>query len=886
MGDLVGQSLAHFRILAKLGEGGMGVVYEAMDESLRRKVALKVLPDSFAQDEDRRRRFLREARSAAAITHANIATVHEVGEADGHVFIAMELVEGETLRVRLERGVKVAEAARIATEIARGLARAHDRGIIHRDLKPENVMITRHDEVKILDFGLAKLREEQVPSPSALEQQETATQLTREGRLLGTPGYMSPEQARGADVDARTDVFAFGVVLYEMVTSERPFVGDTTHDVLVAVARDPPRRASEKNADVSAAADRVIERCLEKLRDARYANGQEVLEALGAAFPEPRISEAGGARKEKSAPTVSLLTPGASVVAARRRSRWPWGLLLLAALAARGLGLRYGGGGASPQAPSEASADGSASDAPAAGVLTLINQPPPPTKVAEAAQEYALGMGALHDDNGTATIQHFERAVELDSTMAAAHFRAAIAYFSGDASPERIRAEFARATELRAQLSERDQALLDALEPVLHRARPDPKEATRRVTALSKSRPLDVELFDWLGWLCLSCPETREATERAIALDPSDANARQMQGISLAFSGRLDDARASFERCTALSLATSDCLASEAWTDMLAGHCADFESDARRTRDRSEIYGHALLTSALVSTGRPAAAAREESALLTAALPEPDRKLARLGLDTQLALIAGDFAEAEVLAAQEAAALAAHAKDRSERTPHYRLTMQLLTAALETGDTRGASQIAEDFVARSESWSSFPLSNNGVDLSVFIARLAPGDFEARRRERIDAWLAARAHRGLVWTYAFAAPASTPEEARAALDAMPSYAPITSYVNSMWLYLADIGIPDAAIGHVYLLAGKPDEALPYLKRAVAACADFDAVLAHTRAALDLGTALEATMDPRGACIAYKAVLDRWGHAKPRSVTADKARERAKALVCPP
>src|SRR5579859_2511120 len=194
MGDLVGRRLAHFRIEAELGEGGMGVVYRATDEKLRRPVALKVLPESFVKDEDRRRRFLREARSAAAVMHANIAAVFDIGEADGQVFIAMELVLGETLRARIDQGLPLVESVKIATEIARGLDRAHEKGIVHRDLKPENVMVTPHGEVKILDFGLAKLREESAASLSVLEGQETAPELTREGRVLGTPAYMSPEQ--------------------------------------------------------------------------------------------------------------------------------------------------------------------------------------------------------------------------------------------------------------------------------------------------------------------------------------------------------------------------------------------------------------------------------------------------------------------------------------------------------------------------------------------------------------------------------------------------------------------------------------------------------------------------------------------------------------------
>jgi len=341
MGNLVGRSLAHFHVEEELGGGGMGIVYRATDEKLRRHVALKVLRESFSKDEERRRRFLREARSAAAVTHANIATVYEVGETEGQIFIAIELVEGETLRARIDRGLSVAEGVRIAREIARGLARAHEKGIVHRDLKPENVMITRHGEVKILDFGLAKLREPAATSDSAVADAQTASNLTGEGRLLGTPAYMSPEQARGLAVDARTDVFSFGVVLYEMVSGCRPFVGQTTQDVLAAIMRDSPVRASEHNPRIPPEIERVIGRCLEKERDARYADGQEVLAALSSDPAEPGVSMSAIESKAMSAPTVSLVTPGPSTIRARGATRWRWGILMLAGMGAVGLAWGY-----------------------------------------------------------------------------------------------------------------------------------------------------------------------------------------------------------------------------------------------------------------------------------------------------------------------------------------------------------------------------------------------------------------------------------------------------------------------------------------------------------------------------------------------------------------
>ena len=236
--EAVPERIEHFRVLGVLGRGGVGVVYAAHDESLRRDVAVKVLPGE--RDEEQRQRFLREARLAAGIAHANVAVVHQIGEDAGRAYIAMELVPGESLRHRLERGrLAVPEALELATQIARGLAAAHERGIVHRDLKPENVMITPEGVVKLLDFGLAKPSDPlQSPvSPTEAGHAKTETLVTSEaGRLMGTPQYMSPEQATGEALDARSDVFSFGVVLYEMLAGRRPFERATMAALLVSIA--------------------------------------------------------------------------------------------------------------------------------------------------------------------------------------------------------------------------------------------------------------------------------------------------------------------------------------------------------------------------------------------------------------------------------------------------------------------------------------------------------------------------------------------------------------------------------------------------------------------------------------------------------------------------
>ena len=259
----------------------MGVVYAAHDEKLRRQVALKVLKASSVGGEEARHRFLREARAAAAVTHPNIAAIHEVDEADGVVFIAMELVEGETLRQILTGcPLPVGEAGRIASEIAEGLDSAHRARIIHRDLKPENIIVRPDGHVKILDFGLAKRSDTRADLLPVGEAETRSIEATAQGSILGTPGYMSPEQVRGGAVDARSDIFSLGTILYEMVTGRRAFRGDSMPDILSAILRDDPEPASRVNRKVPPVLDRVIGRSLEKDPSCRYQTAEDLRQDL------------------------------------------------------------------------------------------------------------------------------------------------------------------------------------------------------------------------------------------------------------------------------------------------------------------------------------------------------------------------------------------------------------------------------------------------------------------------------------------------------------------------------------------------------------------------------------------------------------------------------
>jgi len=274
-----GARLGPYEIVAPLGAGGMGEVYRARDTRLGREVAIKVLPAAFAAEPDRLRRFEQEARATAALNHPNILSVFDVGTHEGSPYLVEELLEGEPLSERLVRGaLAVPEALRIGMEIARGLDAAHDRGIVHRDLKPANVFLTRDGTVKLLDFGLAKLV---VPPAGAetLAGATTVTEHTVQGAVLGTVPYMAPEQARGAPVDRRTDVFALGVVLHEMLAGERPFRGLTATETAAAILRDEP---APLPAHVPAPVAAVVTRCLAKEPALRYRRGGEVRAALEA----------------------------------------------------------------------------------------------------------------------------------------------------------------------------------------------------------------------------------------------------------------------------------------------------------------------------------------------------------------------------------------------------------------------------------------------------------------------------------------------------------------------------------------------------------------------------------------------------------------------------
>ncbi|MEW6512343.1 MAG: serine/threonine-protein kinase, partial [Bacteroidota bacterium] len=313
---MIGRQLLHYVIEGKLGEGGMGVVYKGTDTLLRRPVAMKFLTKALPADAAERKRFLREARSAATISHPNVCVVHAIEEAEGQQFLVMEFVEGVTLRKWAARkraqahasALPIRDALTLGIQIASGLEAAHKKGIVHRDVKPENIMVNDEDHAKIMDFGLAKLVGE--------------SRLTRTGATVGTVAYMSPEQVQGGEIDQQSDVYSFGVVLYEMLAGTTPFQAEHAMGMMYAIVNSEPDPILKRRREVGEELGRIVMKCLAREKKARYAGMREIIEELGALKEGHETVVARTAGRTVRGIASSRWTGRAATVGARKGILW------------------------------------------------------------------------------------------------------------------------------------------------------------------------------------------------------------------------------------------------------------------------------------------------------------------------------------------------------------------------------------------------------------------------------------------------------------------------------------------------------------------------------------------------------------------------------------
>lgn len=459
---MIGQTISHYRILSKLGEGGMGVVYLAEDTVLGRQVAIKTLTDGGAGKQQFRMRFLREARAVSVLSHANIATVHDYGETtDGLPFIVMELVKGQTLADLInESKLTLERAVEIIIDVAKALAEAHHCGIIHRDIKPSNVAINERGQVKVLDFGLAKQIDLGLLTPSDPERVTLLNTQTREGVVVGTPMYLSPEQAMGLSVDARSDLFSLGALLYECITGTPPFSGNSAVEICAKVIRDDPVAPSRLNPKVPTELDQVALKALAKQPAARYQTADEMILELQAAGANLAVRGSEGIVTRLISPAAGTRPSGTlgTLSDIFSRPRISLGYIAAAALATIAFGFWF------------------------------VTRAHPHQPTPEAQRLYELAVNAMREASFFRASKILQQAVQEDGQFALAHARLAECWTELDSS-DKAKDELIRANDLvpdRSILPQRDGLRLQAVTDTIKR---DFAKAVEDYQALASNVP-------------------------------------------------------------------------------------------------------------------------------------------------------------------------------------------------------------------------------------------------------------------------------------------------------------------------------------------------------------------------------------------------------------
>jgi len=504
---LIGQTISHYRIIEKLGRGGMGEVYLAEDQRLDRKVAIKFLPTEVANDDRAKQRLLREAKTAATLDHPNICAIYEVGQADGCSFIVLQYIEGETLAARLKRQLPdLREALTIAAQVADALHEAHARGIIHRDIKPENIMLTARNQVKVLDFGLAKVMRD-----ASMIDADTATIFSIPGMVMGTVPYMSPEQVRGEELDCRSDIFSFGTVFYELLSGRRPFEAKSSAEVISAILTREPQPISRSSLSHSSTGEeQLIRKCLQKDAGLRYQTMGDLisdLQQIRREYDSGQVTPRNGATKAATS-SISKAIAG-NKDQGFRVSRL--GLILTSlALLLGAAGVYLFSGRSSKHAPA---------------VVMSSN------KVAyDAYMRGKVNVASENPDNNAVAIQLFEQSVAADPNFAAAY------------------AELARAYTIKARYSgtapEKQKLYEDAEVDVEKALAIDPNLAEGHFAR---------GLMLWTPYKRFPHDQAVQSYRRAIELNPNFDEAHHQLGFIYVHIGLLDKGQQEIERALAIN---------------------------------------------------------------------------------------------------------------------------------------------------------------------------------------------------------------------------------------------------------------------------------------------------------------------------------------------
>ena len=911
---LIGKRVGHFDVRGKLGAGGMGVVYRADDSRLGRSVALKLLSADVVGDEERRLRFLREARAAAALSHPHIAQVFDIGQHEGAVWIAMELCSGGSLRERLRGGaLPVDEALQISEQVADALVAAQAAGVVHRDLKPDNVMFDAGGRAKVLDFGLARIDGSE-DDGAAVDDETVEGFETQQGRILGTPGYMAPEQATGQRVDGRADQFAVGVILHELLSGARPFKGRSSMEVIIATTRDQHPPLLDHKVDVKPEVQAIIDTCLQKQPDRRYPTAKALLEAIQAARSAPKsgAAEAVDGAVDVGADTeldLAMPTPATLPVAVAAESgsgrRWALAVGGVAALVGLGLWAAVPGGPVerddreNPENSASKDKDETKNETESEtedAAPMWPGWPPPPTHgKPEALRLYRTAVA----DMRAGQFKRFDamfKAHELDKSLGAAAMLTALT-LHGIGQIDDARIAYNHAWDARDRMHPWRRAVVEAFEPTFRRAPADSATTLKWLQKVVQRYP-DFAMAHFALAMTAGTvhdlPLMRQSLATTLRLDPGYHNARGSMVWLLAAIGELDKALVEASKCREVAPQAAECWVVAMDIHAEQGRCAEVETLARKLMvvDPQMRSGPAYLANALASKAGSIAAVKMMSDRLLRLLETeglPPRVTAMQ--HHRIALLQGDF-DAAIAAMKPVIKPQGSVTQRTEAFGPF---VRIAWAQQEAGRQEEAVQLARRFFAAAPALSPDPkFEATGFDADPIprmlhvLARAGAID-NATWHRRMKAWHdeavkggATEESQRFLWPFGWAKAVASPAEATLAVAALDARAKGDAALPKYF----DGSLASADVGRTFLEAGRLDEAERWLTRAVGECLAYYHPIKAIRARFDLGRLYERRGRKSEACAMYQRVIARWGKARPRSVTTEAARARTRALRCVP